>query len=237
MNCFCGRPGMVWGHFPDCFFPGTIVGSAQKGALMGYSISCICCFKNTSAPAREGHVLLIGTCPQTWCFLCLGESLRFNGCCIQRMMGIWWSFLKNRKTKIREIKQNQAILSAVQTLRSHLEQFLSSLRKSLWWHQGTSGCIWCHRNLSLMPRSSSSLHGPHERFHSTSPTGLLCYPLTDPIPLSCELWEVILLWTFPGWPHRGRKLIPGCLALGCPSWFLYLNKPHSIQENKVIIIG
>lgn len=89
MICFCGHSIMVWGHFPVCFFSGTIVGSAQKGALLGYSISCICCFKNTSAPAREGHVLLIGTCPQTWCFLCLGESLRFNGCCIQRMMGIW----------------------------------------------------------------------------------------------------------------------------------------------------
>lgn len=89
MICFCGRPRRVWGHLPVCFFSGTIVGSAQKGVLLGYSISCICCFKNTSATAREGHVLLIGTWPQTRCFLCLGESLRFNGCCIQRMMGIW----------------------------------------------------------------------------------------------------------------------------------------------------
>jgi len=89
MSCFCGHPITVWGHFSDCFFPRTIVGSARKGALMGYSISSICCFKNTSAPARGGHVLLIGTCSQTWCFLCLGKSLRFNGCCIQRMMGIW----------------------------------------------------------------------------------------------------------------------------------------------------
>ena len=89
MSCFCGHPITVWGHFSDCFFPRTIVGSARKGALMGYSISSICCFKNTSAPERGGHVLLIGTCSQTWCFLCLGKSLRFNGCCIQRMMGIW----------------------------------------------------------------------------------------------------------------------------------------------------
>lgn len=88
MICFCGRPRRAWGHLPVCFFSGTTVGSAQKGVLLGYSISCICCFKNTSAPAREGHVLLVGTWPQTWCFLCLGESLRFNGCFIQRMMGI-----------------------------------------------------------------------------------------------------------------------------------------------------
>lgn len=90
LSVFVGTPYGL-GAFPGLFLLWDNSWISRKRAVLGYSISRICCFKNTSAPAR-GHVLLVGSCPQTWCFLCLKELLRFNGCCIQRMMGIWWSF-------------------------------------------------------------------------------------------------------------------------------------------------
>lgn len=45
MICFCGLPITVWGHFPVCFFSGTVVGSAQKGAVLGYSIPAFVALK------------------------------------------------------------------------------------------------------------------------------------------------------------------------------------------------
>lgn len=202
MICFCGHPIVIWGHFPVCFFSETVVGSAQLGSLWDIWYHAFVALKIPVPQQERVMDFLLAYVPRHGVFFVLENRLGLMGVAYKEWQEFGDHYLKKKK----ERKRNKIKIGHPQC--SYRTQQLGSsshvsLSKSLCWHQETSGYS---TGMYLVPQKpfskakafifslwttwSISLHLSH-RPSSTA---------NNPISLPCELWEVILMGSFPGQP-------------------------------------